>query len=115
MAHQHDSDTSDIIIVGDEQYRLTDHALLRIEQREIEKEWIIDALVNWVARKSMPNHSSMNYYGIIAGRSALFMVAVSDYRATIPSAMFHSGATARYYRGEYSYFDEVRVRHEGDS
>ena len=115
MAHQHDSDPSDIIVVGDDQYRLTDHALLRIEQREIEKEWIFDVLVNWVARKAMPSHSSMNYYGIILGRSSLFMVAVSDYSSEIPSAMFHSGATARYHRRDNDYFDEVRARHEGKS
>ena len=115
MVHQRDSDPSDIIFVGGREYRLTGHALLRIEQREIEIEWIVEVLDNWVARRAMPNHGSINYYGIVPGRSTLFMVAVSDHSPAIPSAMFHSGATARYSRREYDYFDEVRARHEGNS
>ena len=115
MTQQHDDCPGDIIVVGDRIYRLTYHVLQRIEQREIERQWLVEVLDNWVARRAMPEHRSMNYFGVVPGRNSLFMVAVSEDSLAIPSAFFHSIATERYRRSEYGYFDEVReVRNESD-
>ena len=108
MTDHHDGPADDILIVGDRVYRLTLHVLNRIEQRQIDRQWLIDVLENWVARKYMPTHRSVNYFGIIPERYTLFMVAVSEHDLKIPSAFFHSAATDQYRRGRYDFFDEVR-------
>ena len=113
MTQQHEKDPGDVIVVGDRAYRLTYHVLQRIEQRELEREWIIDVLNNWIARRYEARNRSVNFYGFVPGHSNLLMVAVSAYASAIPTAYFNELATARYRRGEFGYFDEVRGGTDG--
>ena len=113
MAQQDNREPDDIVVVGDRAYRLTYHVLQRIEQREFQREWFADVLENWVARRYDARNRSVNYYGVIPGRSNLFMVAVSIYAPAIPTAYFNETATVRYRRNEFGYFDEVRGGTDG--
>ncbi len=107
--HLYDGELNEMLIIDGTEYKLSSHVKLRIKQRNIKLNWIADVLTNWVARKYMIEHNSMNYFGIIPGRNSLFMVAVSEYSPVIASAYFNSAATARYYGDKYNYFDEVRL------
>jgi hypothetical protein len=113
MVQQRNPEPDNFMVVGGRTYRLTYHVLQRIEQRELEREWLADVLENWVARRYEERNRSVNYYGFIPGRSNLLMVAISVYGTTIPTVFFSEAATARYLRNEFTYFDEVRGGTDG--
>ena len=95
------------IFVGGKKLTLTEHAIARMQQREIPREWVADVLVNWVGRKFNPTHKSLDYYGFVPGRNPLLMVAVSEDERQIITVHFDTPATRRY-RRKTADFDEVR-------
>lgn len=100
------SDQSAIFVSG-KKLTLTEHAIARMQQREIPREWVADVLVNWVGRKFNHTHQSLDYYGFVPGRNSLLMVAVSEDERQIITVHFDTPATRRY-RRKTTDFDEVR-------
>ena len=105
---QYDNNSDEFITIGGKRYILAYHVKRRMEQRNIEVNWVYSILTNWVARKFNVKNDSMNYYGFVPGRKYLIMVAVSETNETIPTIFPDSDATESYSQGDYSYFDEVR-------
>ena len=79
-----------------------------MQERGIEREWVLQVLTNWVAREFNSEHNSTGYFGSVPGRSQFLMVAVSESGRTITTVHFDSTATRHYLRRNYSYFDEVK-------
>ena len=107
MAYQSES-VPEIPVVGGAGYRVTRHARERIQERNIQKEWVTNVLSNWIARKYDARNESMGYFGVVGELSHLLRVAVSNHSSAITTVYPDSNATLNYYRGYHDYFDEVR-------
>ena len=100
-----------VVVASGKSRTLTAHALERVIERSIAREWIGEILTDWVARRWNEQLQTMNYWGFVEGRGSLLRVVVSRDDVEIVTVVFDTPATRRYHRqreGQGEFFDEVR-------
>lgn len=89
------------IFAGGGERRLSTHVLIRMRERNIPIEWIIQVINSPAAIEDDEYNDSTNYYGFVGSNVTLLVVPVSKRDGqTIPTAFFDGPATRKYRRGE---------------
>jgi hypothetical protein len=89
------------IFAGGRERWLSKHVLMRIRERNIPIEWIIQAINSPAAIEDDEFNDLTNYYGFVGGNVTLLVVPISKKDdQTIPTAFFDEPATRKYLRGD---------------